>query len=343
MKRNTFNQIANSEKIAIFNAVAAEKGISAFAVEKDWWVSRTLEIIFQMDIAPYLVFKGGTSLSKAWKKIHRFSEDIDLALDRSFFEGFQGELTRSQILKLRKEAGIYTTETFFKEVKDAFIAYGFEGLQFKVIEAKDSDQDPRILEIYYPNIVSTYSKYIMPRIQIDVSCRSLKEPFSMCTIGSFVDEHFERKAFTSPLFEVPSVHPERTFLEKLFLLHEEFYRTRDKIRVDRLSRHLYDIYCLSKSDVVSIAFKNQELYTTIVAHRHRYARVGGVDYNLHNPKFLNPVPMDFLMDAWRADYKLMCDEMIYELDKPSFDDLIENLNQIKISLRKLPWEFDLKF
>lgn len=343
MKKNVFDLIDNSEKIAIFNAVANEKGISAFAVEKDWWVSRTLEIIFQMELAPYLVFKGGTSLSKAWKMIHRFSEDIDLAIDRSFFEGYQGDLSRSQILKLRKEAGAYTTKTFFEDIKDAFVEQGFEGLHFKVIDSKDSDQDPRILEIYYPNIISANSIYIMPRIQIEVSCRSLKEPFSMCTLGSFVDEYFEDKSFASPLFEVPSVHPERTFLEKLFLLHEEFHRSSDKIRVDRLSRHLYDIYCLTKSDVARIAFKNQELYMTIVAHRYRFSRVGGVDYNLHNPKFLNPVPMDSIIDAWRKDYKLMCDEMIYEPEKPSFDELIENLNQIKILLKDLPWHFDLKF
>ena len=90
-----------AEKEAIFNAGATEMGMTPFAVEKDWWVSRTLNIIFQMDIAAHLVFKGGTSLSKAWKLINRFSEDIDLAIDKEFFEGYQGEITRTQISKLR--------------------------------------------------------------------------------------------------------------------------------------------------------------------------------------------------------------------------------------------------
>lgn len=84
MSRINFYTISDSEKEAIFNAVATEQGMTPFAVEKDWWVSRTLEIIFQMDIANHLVFKGGTSLSKAWKLIHRFSEDIDLAIDKQF-------------------------------------------------------------------------------------------------------------------------------------------------------------------------------------------------------------------------------------------------------------------
>jgi len=101
MAKLDFYNIDKAEKEAIFNAGATEMGMTPFAVEKDWWVSRTLNIIFQMDIAAHLVFKGGTSLSKAWKLINRFSEDIDLAIDKEFFEGYHGEITRTQISKLR--------------------------------------------------------------------------------------------------------------------------------------------------------------------------------------------------------------------------------------------------
>jgi predicted nucleotidyltransferase component of viral defense system len=101
MAKLDFYNIDKAEKEAIFNAGATEMGMTPFAVEKDWWVSRTLNIIFQMDIAAHLVFKGGTSLSKAWKLINRFSEDIDLAIDKEFFPGYQGEITRTQISKLR--------------------------------------------------------------------------------------------------------------------------------------------------------------------------------------------------------------------------------------------------
>jgi predicted nucleotidyltransferase component of viral defense system len=102
MAKIDFYTTKKTEKIAIFEAIASKMGMTPFAVEKDWWVSRTLEIIFQMDIAKYLVFKGGTSLSKAWKLINRFSEDIDLAIDKEYF-GFTGELGKSQRDKLRKK------------------------------------------------------------------------------------------------------------------------------------------------------------------------------------------------------------------------------------------------
>jgi predicted nucleotidyltransferase component of viral defense system len=335
--------IPDSTKKNAYVQIAEQTGMSAFAVEKDWWVSRTLEIVFQMDIAKHLVFKGGTSLSKAWKLIHRFSEDIDLAIDKEFFDGYKGEISKSQIKKLRKEAGVYTTGTFFKELKDQFDKKGFKDLEFKIIEAIDSDQDPRVLEIYYPSLTKPPTEYILPRVQVEISCRSLREPFTEKTFGSLVDEFYEDKDFANPLFTVPTVNPERTFLEKVFLLHEEFHRPKDKIRVDRLSRHLYDVFQMSKAGIDDSAINDKELYETIVAHRYKYARVGHVDYNLHNPKSLDPTPIDIVFKAWEEDYSKMMEDMIYEEPKPTFKELIEYLIVLKGKLNKIDWVFELSF
>jgi len=338
-----FYTIDKAEKVAIFNAIATEKGMTPFAVEKDWWVSRTLEIIFQMEIAKHLVFKGGTSLSKAWKLINRFSEDIDLAIDKEFFEGYKGDISKTQIGKLRRVAGVYTTGTFFEELQEAFTAKGFNELGFKVVDSGESDQDPRIIEIYYPNVINQPTEYILPRVQIEISCRSLREPFTDQTFGSLVDEFYAEKDFAAPLFEVPTVNPERTFLEKLFLLHEEFHRPADKMRVDRLSRHLYDIYHLTKAGIAVNAINDKELYETIVAHRYKFSRVGDVDYNLHNPKTINPIPIPEIIGEWNADYAKMKEDMIYEENKPSFDDLINNLNDLRAQLQNVNWSFELEF
>jgi hypothetical protein len=336
-------KIPDSRKQNAYIQIAEQTGMSAFAVEKDWWVSRTLEIIFKMPIREHLVFKGGTSLSKAWKLINRFSEDIDLALDKEFFEGYGGDISKSKITKLRKEAGAYTIGTFFEELKQAFEAKGFIGLNFMVIAAKDSDQDPRVLEIYYPNIIKSTTEYLLPRVQIEVSCRSLREPFSIQSFGALVDEVYEDKDFAEPLFEVPTVNPERTFLEKLFLLHEEFHRPMNKIRVNRLSRHLYDIYHLTQADIVKKAICDKELYETIIAHRYKFSRVGDVDYNFHNPNHLNPIPPQSVIADWEADYTQMKQDMIYEKIKPSFEDLIINLNNLRSQLQAVEWKFELTF
>ncbi|MEN9943604.1 MAG: hypothetical protein RLZZ91_1605 [Bacteroidota bacterium] len=338
-----FQTIDRAEKVAIFSAIAAEKGMTPFAVEKDWWVSRTLEIIFQMPIAAHLVFKGGTSLSKAWKLISRFSEDIDLAIDREFFEGYKGEISKTQIGKLRKVAGVYTTGVFFEELQQEFIVKGFVELEFKIIDTGESDQDPRIIEIYYPNVITQPTEYVLPRVQIEISCRSLREPFSIQTFGSLVDEFYIDRDFAESLFEVQTVNPERTFLEKLFLLHEEFHRPAAKMRVDRLSRHLYDIYYLAKAGIASKAINDKELYETIVSHRYKFSRVGEVDYNLHNPLTVNPIPVAAKLDEWKSDYAKMMEDMIYEVKKPSFEELISNLHDLRNLLQTLDWKFELKF
>ena len=342
MAKIDFYTIDPAEKVAIFMEIATQKGMKPFAVEIDWWVSRTLEIIFQMPIAEYLVFKGGTSLSKAWKLINRFSEDIDMAIDKAFF-GYSGELGKHQRDKLRKTAGAYITGTFFEDLKQAFVAKGFSEFNFVVIESKDSDQDPRVLEIYYPNVIKPDTEYLLPRIQIEVSCRSLREPFSVQSFGALVDEFYAGKDFAEPLFEVPTVNAERTFLEKLFLLHEEFHRPAEKMRVDRLSRHLYDVYHLTQAGVGARAISDKGLYETIVAHRYKFSRVGEVDYNLHHPLTLNPIPPQEVIADWEADYAKMKEVMIYEGKKPTFEDLINNLQDLRVQLQSLEWRFELTF
>ncbi len=343
MAKIDFYKIDKAEKVAIFNAIATEMGMTPFAVEKDWWVSRTLEIIFQMPIAKNLVFKGGTSLSKAWKLINRFSEDVDLAIDREFFVKSEKGWSKREITELRKEAGIYSTGAFFNQLQEEFQKKGFKNLNFKIVESIDSDQDPRIIEIYYLNEIASDSEYILPRVQIEIGCRSLREPYSVQSFGSLVDEFYADKEFAEPLFNVPTVNPERTFLEKLFLLHEEFHRPIDKIRVDRLSRHLYDIYQLTKAGIAAKAINDKELYETIVAHRYKFSRVGGIDYNIHHPKTLNPIPIAEKMEEWKADYAKMKEDMIYEENKPSFEDLISNLNYLRTELQELNWEYELTF
>jgi len=121
-------------------------------------------------------------------------------IDKEFFEGYKGDISRTQISKLRKDAGVYTTGIFFEELKEVFRIKGFKVLEFKVIDSGESDQDPRIIEIYYPNIIKQPTEYVLPRVQIEISCRSLREPFSIQTFGAIVDEFYEEKDFTKPFF-----------------------------------------------------------------------------------------------------------------------------------------------
>ncbi len=270
--------IKRGRKGRSFTAVAQQKGLPVYAVEKDWWVVQTLDIIFsQLDVAENLLFKGGTSLSKAWHLIQRFSEDIDLALNREYL-GFDGGLiSKSQVKKLREKSFEFVTTIFYEALQKAFAEKGYTDVTFDFENLGDGDQDPVSILIYYPG-VTEHSEYVLPRVKVELGSRSLKDPFTNCEIISFVGEQFPKRPFADSPITVPSVNPERTYLEKLFLLHEEFQKPNDKIRVERLSRHLYDITKIYNSEHKDKAY-DQELIVSIIEHRERFNGMRGVDYN----------------------------------------------------------------
>jgi hypothetical protein len=125
-------------------------------------------------------------------------------------------------------------------------------------------------------------------------------------------------------------------MEKLFLLHEEFQKPSNEIRVTRLSRHLYDLERLMNTKFVEIALKNKKLYNEIIQHRSIYTKISGIDYSLHQPKTLNLLPPDAIIDAWEKDYKTMQEEMIYGESLP-FDKLIERIGTLKTKINNIIW------
>ena len=337
---NRFYNIPEEAKKEILQEVSSSANLPAYAVEKDWWVVQTLTILFELEIGKHLVFKGGTSLSKSWGIIERFSEDIDLAVDRGFY-GFDGELGKERRTKLRKKANSYIRETLFPELQKAFVAKGLSGVKIELEEITTSDQDPVIINVNYPNLIVSPG-YIQPRVQIEIGCRSLIEPFENRPLLSLVDETYPEAKFSQKPISIPSVVPERTFLEKIFLLHEEFQRPKEKMRVNRLSRHLYDVYKMSKNEIVFKAFTNKELYETIVKHRFNFTHLGGVDYNLHQPQSINIIPNQELMTAWAADYKTMQEQMIHG-ESPNFDKLIEALQALNNWIHSKKWKMEYEF
>ncbi|CAG5006066.1 hypothetical protein DYBT9275_03719 [Dyadobacter sp. CECT 9275] len=328
-------RLPDSTKLNIYTETGRQIPLPAVAVEKDWWVVHTLALIFSMECAPSLIFKGGTSLSKAWNLIDRFSEDIDLVLDREFL-GFKGELTSGDIKRLRRTSYAYLTTTFTEELKAKFSEAGFSEVEIKYREVVNHDQDPIIIEIYYKKLTETET-YLKPGLLVEVGSRSLKEPFTQKTFNTLAGQNYADRPFADKAITIPVVNPERTFLEKVFLLHEEFQRPKEKIRVERLSRHLYDIEKLSKTEFAKTALANANLYTTIIAHRKKFAHISGVDYDKHAPEHINFIPPDDLLPLWEADYKEMQENMIYRESLP-FVALIEKLSELQNLINSTKWD-----
>lgn len=320
-------QLPDETKIRLFTETSRQIGLpSSSAAEKDWWVVHTLSVIFSMDCANALIFKGGTSLSKGWNVIHRFSEDIDLALDREFL-GFSGELTKGDVRKLRRKSFQFISKVFTEELKNKFTELGFKNVTVKPREVENHDQDPLIIEIYYNKLTET-DTYLKPGVLVEVGSRSLKEPFTQRTFGTFVSQIYSENSFTDNTITIPVVNPERTFLEKIFLLHEEFQKPQDKIRVERLSRHLYDIEKLSQTEYAEIALQDRELYNTIVRHRSKFTAISGIDYVKHNPENIKFIPPDSIIKMWEVDYEEMKGSMIYG-NPLDFDQLINRLTVLQ--------------
>ena len=288
-----------------------------------------------MEVGQHLLFKGGTSLSKAWGLINRFSEDIDLALNREFLGFETGLISKNQVRKLRTTSFEYITDSFYEDLKSAFTKAGFENVEFDYENLGDGDQDPISILVQYPTLID-HPQYIKPRVKVEIGSRSLKDPYSDRSFKSIVSTHFQDKAYADTAITIPCINPERTYLEKLFLLHEEFQKPDKKIRVDRLSRHLYYLYKISHSEY-KMSTQDPVLISEIIAHRERFNAVKGVDYITHFPPKLNPIPPDKYIDAWKADYKKMQEEMIPG-DSPSFEELINRIKDDVSEYNNLKFE-----
>jgi len=329
---NNFIDFTNEQKTNIFIQTGVRAALPAFAIEKDWWVTEMLRIVFSLPYAEAFVFKGGTSLSKGYDLINRFSEDIDLAIDRAYFD-MEGELSRSQIKKLRKKSAKFISTELLGDIAEAVKKRNLPISSIGVEPFDDSDTDPlRIYVTYDP--LTKHNDYLKPRILLEISCRSLREPCEDVQIKSFIDREFKSAVFTNPTFAVRTVEPQRTFLEKIFLLHEEWQK--DNIRVDRLSRHLYDLERLMDTDHAIKAFKNKELFYHIAEHRSTFSPLKGIDYSNHKPSSINIIPPDTVIEDYATDYNAMKESM-FTGESLSWDAIVKRLTQLQERIIVLDW------
>jgi len=320
-----WSELDREEKLTALRNVRKEVKFPLYTIEKDWWVVQTLHLVSQMDVAEHIVFKGGTSLSKAWGLIDRFSEDIDLAINREFF-GFSGEISRTKVGKLKDASSKYISNDFRFSLQKAFDDAGIEDVQLSVADEKAPDDDPVKIEVRYPT-VTQYSDYVQPRVLLEIGSRSMIEPATVRSFRSIIGNTFPDLPFADADVSIRCVNPERTFLEKLFLLHEEHQRPKEKMKIKGKSRHFYDIYRITQTSYANKAIADKELYKSIVAHRERFSKLGGVDYASHFPPNLNPIPPAELMPEWERDYTELQGQMIAGNSIP-FERLIQVLRRI---------------
>lgn len=332
---NEFLQLPADKRRVIYEQVAFRMGIDdPKAIEKDVWVTGILQTVFTLPYAEKLVFKGGSSLGKIWNLISRFSEDIDLAIDRSVF-GLEGDLTKKQLKKLRKASSLFVKDIFAVDLQHAAEDNGLA--EYCMITAEPDGEgdstypEPRKIHIAYESVYgNAVSDYLKPEVLLEIGARSLFEPTSVARVKSFISEH---SAINTDVADVDIVAalPEKTFLEKAFLLHELFTTSGCRM-ANRKSRHMYDLMQMMDEPFALQAVSNDELWQTIHHHREIFTSVKDVDYTPDIRKRIVLTPPEEFMKVWREDYNAMQESMIYGGHIP-FEQLLERIRELQSRFR----------
>jgi len=325
--------LTEEQRRTSINEAARLSGINAKAIEKDWWVTISLRALFQTKYNKHLTFKGGTSLSKGWNQIERLSEDIDISMDSEALGiAFSDKPSKSFVEKLRREGCVFTSINLVSELKNAFEIIGVPKgtISIHAEEIKDDmpDTDPQAIYINYASLFDP-NPYLLDRVKIEVSVRSVKDPNSERNIQSILYQTFPNLNYLEADFPVRTVQPQRTFMEKIFLLHEEYNRQEhERMRTERMSRHYYDLFKMMNEDYALSACKDDAFIQDIIEHRKYYSRLRRFDYTTLQKGSISILPPQDLKNALASDYEIMRLQMIYG-EAPSFDDLMLSMKEIE--------------
>ena len=325
------------QQLTILTQVGEHLNQDLQTIEKDWWVTQVLRVLFSLPYAKYMSFKGGTSLSKAWNLVERFSEDIDIAVSREYL-GFDGELSRTQVSdKLRRAACTFVRETLQNDVRNGLLALGIGADKFtvRVNITSVSTVDPEVIYVDYQSGLPQ-SEYIAHTVKIEVSGRSMHDPIDSVPLCSLIDQYLPQTKIAMPAFEASVVVPERTFLEKVMLIHEEFAKPIAEVRTERMSRHLYDLERMMRTDIMDKALADEQLYRTVVEHRRKFIGLKGFDYDTLYPQTLSLCIPAKVLPKWKQDYETMQKTMIYG-DSLPFDELLTRISQLNARISSLPF------
>ncbi len=309
-----FARLGSEERRDYFEAAAAALGnMSAEIVQKDFWVCLTLKELFNLkDIGTHLTFKGGTSLSKVFGIIKRFSEDIDIAIERDFL-GFGGNNDPERAAsKKKRERRLQGLKVKCQEViRDQILralSERFEaslGTEDWSLTVDDEDPDRQTILFTFPNAISDgFAGYVGPVVKIELGARSDHWPVQQAAVSPYLHEVLP-DALHEPNFEVRALAAERTFWEKATILHTLYHWPEAKTFPVRMSRHYYDVYMLLASSIGSIAAEDEAMLIRVAEHKAIFFRSASARYEEARRGTLRLSPPDHRQDDLRADFAAM--------------------------------------
>jgi hypothetical protein len=333
------------ERADLFMAASDKRPrIPAGIMEKDFWVCWTLKRVFSSAYLPLrLIFKGGTSLSKVFDAISRFSEDVDISFDRREL-GFEaardpenatsGKKQKALLDALQGECEVVIRERLVPALlKDFETVIGAPGPVWGL--EIDPDDKQTVFFKYPPGLVAqalVLPAGIKPSVRLELGARSDSWPARKCSIKSYAAELFP-DMFQAASCEVNTLEAVRTFWEKATLLHAESHRTDPAAKSERLSRHFYDLYQLTKTGIAEDALKQPDLLKRVVAHKTVFFRSAWAHYETAIPGSFHLLPAKARMQALRNDYTAM-QAMIFG-DIPEWDEIMNGLQKLEQRLNQI--------
>lgn len=321
-------------------AARYKTGTKKLFLEKDIWLCRVLETLFVMPDAPGMVFKGGTSLSKVYGAIHRFSEDIDITLDHAHFndgkslEGLSRNKLEGTLRRISHEAERYVAEGVLPYLSrvmwDARVSI--------------SEKDPLSVEVNFDSLAQEERRYISNKIVVEFGIKNTIGPSDNKIVSC--DALYEGCAVGLPKARVSVLDPKRTFWEKVTLIHAECHREDVKTpeRAARMSRHWYDLAMLLDNSIGSDALKDLSMLESVANYKKRYFRAGWAQYDLASNGNLKLVPEKNLRELLERDYQMMIDSGMFFKDPPTFDSIMDALSIAESDINaKVAQRSDRKF
>lgn len=319
-------QLEEKERSELFRETAARLQLTPIIAEKDFWVVWVLKQIFnQPHLAKILKFKGGTSLSKAYNIIERFSEDIDLILDWRSVTNDRPIADRSRSSQdrlnksIQQKAKDYISKSLLPIISDCLSP---------VCKCSIKPDDGFAVIVRYPAAFA--DGYIRNEILLEIGPLAAWLPSESRSITSFAATAFP-DLFSRASFQIPTIAAERTFWEKATILHQEAHRPLDKPMPLRYSRHYYDLAMLAGSSVCERALADSTLLKSVADFKARFYNNSFARYDLATPSSLLLIPGSERLKEIENDYRAM-QQMIYG-HRPTFSQIITTLDDLLQRIR----------
>lgn len=319
--------LSPKEKREIFLRTGEALGVSPVVIEKDLYVCWCLQQLFAMDRdAPTLLFKGGTSLSKVFQVIGRFSEDIDITIDNRSLpltaDLYDPTLSRTRIKKLLEEVDV-AAATFTRDI----LLPTIQAQAATVPEIQEvSISTPATIEVLYSSLLPAQG-YVLPRILIECGARNVQEPREAHSIRTYAAEHFPTITFPDAP-DVSVLSPVRTFWEKATILHAEYHRPEPRA-AERIARHWYDTAMLARHSIRERAIADIAMLAAVADYKDRIYPSGWASYATARAKTLRLSPHAALHDLLKADY----DDMVragFFFDTPlTWEEIVTTLRELE--------------